>query len=71
VRATDRLLAILDAELTLDDVKALAPAHRRRLAALLHHWWKLTEGPRPPGGRVGTGGSDGVLARLQDGERAP
>lgn len=66
MRATDRLLAILDAELTLDDVKGLAPAHRRRLAALLHHWWQLTEGPKSEP----RGASAGVLSALQDGARA-
>ena len=67
MRATDRLVAILDAELTLDDVKALAPAHRRRLASLLRHWWQLTEGPRPT---AGEGAKAGVLSALRDGARA-
>src|SRR5262245_16406015 len=35
-RATDRLLAILDAELTMEDVRTMAPARRRKLASLLH-----------------------------------
>jgi hypothetical protein len=46
-RPTDRLLAILNAELTMDDVKAMTPTRRRKLASLLHHWWQLTEGPPP------------------------
>jgi hypothetical protein len=64
VRVTDRLLAILDAELTLEDLNRLPPAHLRKLAALLHHWYQLAEPPAPPPR------SSGVLARLSDGDRA-
>jgi hypothetical protein len=53
MRTTDRLLSMLDAELTLADLNSLPPAHRRRLASLLHHWWKLAEPPAKPVARAG------------------
>jgi hypothetical protein len=62
IRTTDRLLAILDAELTLDDIRNLPPAHRRKLAALLYHWHQLAE--QKPGPKAG------VLAHLNNGGRS-
>jgi hypothetical protein len=63
---TDRLLAILDGELTIEDLTALPPARLRRLASLFYHWNAMAEHrlPRPQA-------KAGVLSSLANGERAP
>ena len=39
----DKIVALLDG-LNSEELDQLAPAHRRKFAALCHHWWRLADG---------------------------
>lgn len=41
------VLAILDRQATLDDLKALDATDRAKLAELLHHWAMIARQPTP------------------------
>jgi hypothetical protein len=57
----DRIIALLDG-LDSAELDRMQPARRQKLAALLHHWWKLAEvRPEPKAG---------VLRDLTDGKRS-
>jgi hypothetical protein len=58
-----RIVALFEA-LTIPDVEAAPPAHRRRFAQHARYWAEIADPQKPPTPKAG------ILADLKDGKRS-